>query len=86
MEDTYDVYKTITHPRTFEVEIFFHAWYKRRQRFERVKYVPLDRKSELRIIYNATGCNRPRLLDINKNVTGTHSSGILPAWNTRDVI
>ena len=27
----------------------FHGWYTREERFERVNYVPLDKKSELRI-------------------------------------
>ena len=48
MEDTYDVYRTITHPRTFWKNIF-DAWYTREESFEPVKYVPLDGKSELGI-------------------------------------
>ena len=50
MEDTYVVYTTITHPRTFWVQIFFHARYTRDETFPRVKYVPLDRESMLRIL------------------------------------
>ena len=65
---------------------YLSLWYTREESFGRVKYVPLDRKSELRIFKNATGCNGRRLLHINKNVTRTHSSGILHVWNTRDVI
>ena len=64
----------------------FHSWYTREESFERVKCVPLDTKSQTKNILKCTGCNGRRLLDINKNVTRTHSSGILHAWNTRDVI
>ena len=37
---------TSTH---FLIRNIFHAWYTREESFERVKYVPLDRKSEIRI-------------------------------------
>ena len=37
-------------------------------------------------ILKCTGCNGRRLLNIKKNVTRTHSSGILHAWNTWDLI